>query len=188
MVRAYRLTYKIVINVTLAITIQDLFGKHCSSDVFAYDRKLAALAEKIQEAKGDHDDTQSTTSTESETNGPDSPVAHPSSDGPVISQEVIIDLTNIESDDSEEDQLPTPRSNSRKRSIGQFNEADGLDNEPGRDDSHLLDSQTSEISERALEIRRTAFNSMIENARDHEWHPIPLISTWDNHTEEEQEL
>lgn len=169
------------------ISIQELFGKHCTGSVFSYDSKLAAFAEKLQEVKGDSD-TQSTTTTKSEIGIRNSSPEHPSSDGPAPSQGIVIDLTNSESDDSQEDQLPTPKIESRKRSIDQFNEVEGLDSELRRDDSHLLDSQTSELSERALEIRRTAFNSMIENARDHDWRPVPLVSTWDHHTEEEEEL
>ena len=149
---------------------------------------MARLAEKLEEAEKGSEDTQTTASSDNRGHEQDSPHEHPSSDGRPPNHNELIDLTNSDSEESQEGGLPTPTAQSRKRSIDQFNEVEDSATESACDDSHLVDSQTSAISERALEVRRAAFNTMIENARDQEWRPIGLVSTWDHHTEEEKEL
>ncbi len=52
----------------------------------------------------------------------------------------------------------------------------------------LHDSQSSALSAGALEIRRNAWQAMIDNATDGEWRPIGLLSTTDNHGFEESDL
>lgn len=54
------------------------------------------------------------------------------------------------------------------------------------DNSHLLDSQETSISARALETRRTAFNSVLHESNPDRW--TGLLSTTNNHTHEESEL
>lgn len=50
------------------------------------------------------------------------------------------------------------------------------------------DSQSSEVSERALEVRVSAFQAMLGNVKSGQWQRIGLLSTDDSHTMEEEEL
>lgn len=54
------------------------------------------------------------------------------------------------------------------------------------DNSHLLDSQETSISARALETRRSAFNSVLHEFNPDRW--TGLLCTTNNHTHEEGEL
>lgn len=52
-----------------------------------------------------------------------------------------------------------------------------------------LESQSSTMSDLALELRNQAYRTMITNlTTDDDWQPIGLLSTTDNHTHAEQEL
>jgi hypothetical protein len=71
--------------------------------------------------------------------------------------------------------VPTP---GRKRDYDEYRLLTGDDD----------DSQATEVSEQALELRMSAFEAMLGNVKAADWRQIGLISTDDNHTKEEEEL
>lgn len=68
----------------------------------------------------------------------------------------------------------------KKRDYAEYQRLVGLERD---------DSQASEVSELALEVRMTAFEAMLRNVKTGGyWQRIALLSTDDNHTLEEEEL
>ncbi|KAL1875780.1 hypothetical protein Daus18300_002971 [Diaporthe australafricana] len=108
-------------------------------------------------------------------------------------QHEVIDLTLEESEDSQNTATQHTRGTSLKRSFGSFVESaepvdsmGALDDITDEDNSHLLDSQETSVSARALETRRTAFNSVLHESNPARW--SGLLSTTNNHTHQESEL
>ena len=109
----------------------------------------------------------------------------------------VIDLTLDSSDASQGAVVQPNRMTPGKRDFEDFNEEESLvpiDMERiasekesiEEDDMHLLDSQESSLSARALEARRTAFNTVLRSSSTASW--AGLLSTTDNHTYPESEL
>lgn len=104
----------------------------------------------------------------------------------------VIDLT-LEGSESSQNIATQDRSIQLKRNFEVFAEGSkpvertGLrDKTADEDDSHLLDSQDSSISAAALETRRAAFNSALQESNPDRW--AGLLCTTNNHTREENEL
>ncbi|KUI56090.1 hypothetical protein VP1G_03466 [Cytospora mali] len=113
-------------------------------------------------------------------------------------QEGVIDLTTEGSDNSHDTLTQQRRTFLNKRDFQDFNEEEdpartgsrtGTSPEEeaaGGDDRHLVDSQESSISARALEARRIAFDAMLQSSSSTPWDG--LLSTTNNHTHLEPEL
>lgn len=105
----------------------------------------------------------------------------------------VIDLTLEESESSQNASTQDTRSQLLKRNFESFMEgsepkqrAQSRVETTDEDNSHLLDSQETSISARALETRRTAFNSVLHESNPDRWDG--LLCTTNNHTHEESEL
>lgn len=108
-------------------------------------------------------------------------------------QHQIIDLTLEETDGSQSTATQPRRGFQLKRNFESFAESvesmdrTGSHGETTHEDhSHLVDSQESSVSARALETRRTAFNSVLHESNPARW--AGLLSTTNNHTHREREL
>ncbi|KAI7781934.1 DNA repair protein [Diaporthe eres] len=108
-------------------------------------------------------------------------------------QHQVIDLTLEESESSQDMATQDTRSQLLKRNFESFIEgfepiqrAQSRDETTDEDNSHLLDSQETSISARALETRRIAFNSVLHESNPDRWDG--LLCTTNNHTHEESEL
>lgn len=103
----------------------------------------------------------------------------------------VIDLT-LDSSDADQDAVAEQRTRiPSKRNFVDFNEAQSLvqpstEGTIGEDDMHLLDSQESSISARALETRKNAFDAVLQSSDSAAW--VGLLSTTNNHTHPEPEL
>lgn len=111
----------------------------------------------------------------------------------ISQQHQVIDLTLEESESSQNTVTQNTRSRLLKRNFECFAEGSELmqrtsarDETADEDDSHLLDSQQTTISARALETRRSAFNSVLHESNPDRW--TGLLCTTNNHTHEESEL
>lgn len=105
----------------------------------------------------------------------------------------VIDLTLEESESSQSEATRNARSQLLKRNFESFVEGSepiqrtrSRDETTDEDNSHLLDSQETSISARALETRRTAFDSVLHESDSGRW--TGLLCTTNNHTHEESEL
>ena len=83
--------------------------------------------------------------------------------------------TASEEEDADAESMPT---GNRKRDYDEYRRLAGTED----------DSQTSETSERAPEVRMRAFQAMLGNVRFEDWQSIGLLATDDNHTAEEEDL
>lgn len=108
-------------------------------------------------------------------------------------QHQVIDLTLEESESSQNTATRDTRSQLLKRNFESFAESSepvqralSRDDTADEDNSHLLDSQETSISARALETRRAAFNSVLHDFNPDRWNG--LLCTTNNHTNEESEL
>lgn len=108
-------------------------------------------------------------------------------------QHQVIDLTLEESESSQNAATQDTRSQLLKRNLESFIKGSepiqrvrSRDETTDEDNNHLLDSQETSISARALETRRTAFNSMLHESNPDRWDG--LLCTTNNHTHEESEL
>ncbi|KAK7716268.1 hypothetical protein SLS64_003420 [Diaporthe eres] len=108
-------------------------------------------------------------------------------------QHQVIDLTLEETESSQDTATQDTRSQLLKRNFESFIEgsepiqrAQSRDETTDEDNSYLLDSQETTISARALETRRTAFNSVLHESNPDRWDG--LLCTTNNHTREESEL
>lgn len=111
----------------------------------------------------------------------------------VSQQHQVIDLTLEESESSQNTATQNTRSRLLKRNFEGFAEGSepmqrtsARDETADEDESHLLDSQQTTISARALETRRSAFNSVLHESNPDRW--TGLLCTTNNHTHEESEL
>ncbi|KAI3393745.1 hypothetical protein diail_3746 [Diaporthe ilicicola] len=218
------------------VTIEGLFGEHCSGEAFDHDKHMAQMAKELDIKEMDQRETQ--TSAESRIHsspvlGVSSPIADASSPirnvkpgevsqhhekavanqattAPVANedhdigdephdgkeanrQHEVIDFTLEESEESQSAATQHIRGSSLKRSFGSFVESAGpvdsagsLDETTDEDNSHLVDSQVTSVSARAVEARRAAFNSVLHESNPARW--AGLLSTTNNHTQEESEL
>lgn len=117
----------------------------------------------------------------------------PRGNGCTSRQHQVIDLTLEESESSQITATQNTRSQLLKRDFESFVEGSEPTQRPrsrgettDEDNSHLLDSQETSISARALETRRTAFNSVLHESNSDGW--TGLLCTTNNHTNEESEL
>lgn len=108
-------------------------------------------------------------------------------------QHQVIDLTLEESEESQNMATQEMRSQLLKRSFESFVEGDEPLERPStrdetldEDNSHLLDSQETSISAGALETRRIAFNSVLDESNPGQW--AGLLCTTNNHVHKESEL
>lgn len=108
-------------------------------------------------------------------------------------QQQVIDLTLEESESSQNTATQDARSQLLKRNFETFAETSepmqralSRDETADEDNNHLLDSQETSISARALETRRAAFNSVLHDFNPDRWNG--LLCTTNNHTHEESEL
>jgi DNA cross-link repair 1C protein len=102
-----------------------------------------------------------------------SPSAHSTLRGPASPSQADIDAPPRQH--SQDGEAPT---SSKKRDFDEYWLVAGFED----------DSQASEVSERALQVRMTAFQAMLANVKSGDWQRIGLLSTDDNHTAEEEEL
>ncbi|KAB5566682.1 beta-lactamase-like protein [Coniochaeta sp. 2T2.1] len=168
-------------------TIKGLFGAYCSGTAFQHDILMEPFMEAHQASQSQHD-TQTTASSleiprqdgneaedELRPRSPNSPSPTVATERPHSPSPDAEDATASEDDIEDSEATPT---GSRKRDYDEYKRLVGTEN----------DSQTSEISERAVEVRMTAFQAMLGNVRSEAWQRIGLLSTDDNHTTEEEDL
>lgn len=117
----------------------------------------------------------------------------PENNACISQQHQVIDLTLEESETSQSTATQNTRSQLLKRNFEGFAEGSepmqrpcARDETADEDNSHLLDSQETTISARALETRRSAFNSVLHESNPDRW--TGLLCTTNNHTYEESEL
>lgn len=117
----------------------------------------------------------------------------PENNACISQQHQVIDLTHEESESSQNTTTQDTRSRLLKRNFEGFAEGSepmqrtsARDETADEDNSHLLDSQETTISARALETRRSAFNSVLHESNPDRW--TGLLCTTNNHTHEESEL
>jgi hypothetical protein len=171
-------------NLWLGISIQGLFGQFCSSTSFSHDIIMAGYAEKV---KSQQDMKESQTSeTSSQTGAGTSSCPGTTAIGEEAPHPETPRQRQTDELDESSPVITDPRPG-RKRSYGDY-EAGAASIDRGHPVSDFLDSQASTISDRAYELRATAWNSMISNALEQEYTPIGLLSTHDNHTTEEEIL
>lgn len=108
-------------------------------------------------------------------------------------QHQVIDLTLEESESSQNTATQDTRSQLLKRDFESFVEESELiqrahsrGETTDEDNKHLLDSQETSVSARALETRRNAFNSALHGSNSDRW--TGLLCTTNNHAHEEREL
>lgn len=102
-------------------------------------------------------------------------------------QHQVIDLTLEESESSQNSATQDTRSQRLKRAFESFaEEPEPMQETTNEDSSHLLDSQETSISARALETRRNAFNSVLHGSNSDRW--TGLLCTTNNHAHRESEL
>lgn len=219
------------------ITIEGLFGEHCSGDAFDHDKHMAQLASEphvedmdpneshnsaeshiqsslalgmsspaaravspfrtsnIENVTQHHEraePSQATTASITHEDHDNMTEAHDKEDAGREQQ--VIDLTLEESESSQNTGTQSTQSQVvLKRNFESFVEdceavqrTRSTDKTADEDNSHLLDSQETSISARALETRRTAFNSVLHESNPDRW--TGLLSTTNNHTHEECEL
>lgn len=223
-------------TLALGITIEALFGEHCSGNAFDHDQYMAQLASELHIDDMEQHETQISAESRIQSSpvvGMSSPITgalspalqsnleqaarpderavpsqattasvthehHDNRNDPHDNdcnnrQHQVIDLTLEETESSQETATQDTRSQLLKRNFESFIEgsepiqrAQSRDETTDEDNSHLLDSQETSISARALETRRTAFNSVLHESNPDRWDG--LLCTTNNHTHEESEL
>jgi hypothetical protein len=182
-------------------SIRQLFGHLCSGDVFEHDDYLGELASRRRDKQPEAHETPETQTTRSSAGDlreepdlmlPSAPAdAGDASNAGKEERAIQIDTTAT----------PLPARAGRKRNFadyigsayrggGRSVEDEVEDEEEEGDDSLLPESQESAASERALQIRRAAFEAAILNTTmdGQQYRPIGLISVTDNHSRPEAEL
>ncbi|OIW24411.1 hypothetical protein CONLIGDRAFT_691706 [Coniochaeta ligniaria NRRL 30616] len=167
------------------ITIKDLFGSYCSGTSFQHD----ILMEPFMET---HNASQSQAETQTTLDSVDVPLREHneaedkaqlrSSMSPSPQSTPRGPLSPSQAADeaapnhySSGGQIPP---GSKKRDYDEYQRLIGSEG----------NSQVSETSERAPEVRTTAFQAMLGNVKSGDWQRICLLPTDDNHTVEEEEL
>ena len=161
----------------LGITIKELFGAHCSGTSFQHDILLESFRE-THCASQEQADTQTTASSIEvpvrERNGAEDedqlraamgPSPHSTPRGPRSPPQVDGASSASQSQDDED----TPPG-SRKRDYTEYQRLVGLERD---------ESQASDVSEGALEVRMAAFQAMLGNVKFGKWQRIGLLSTDD---------
>ncbi len=160
------------VNPVLEISVRGLFGEYCSGNVFRHDTLMERRLEEFR-PRGYEMSSQSTT------NSVAIPIEVPKAAG--VSPPRQTTPTNTSPADMDPANL---NSGYRKRDYQEYT-AD----EPYSDNNQdSQDSQSSFVSEHALEIRTTAYRALLANARGSDAQFVGLISTTDNHSAIENEL
>ncbi|KAK3316218.1 beta-lactamase-like protein [Apodospora peruviana] len=157
------------------ITVEGLFGQHCSGETFRHDELMKEYSSRQGPPKV-NDDSQATD------NSADTSVWNPLILSSPVLGEQRVDPTQPSQ------QVLSPSSLGLNEP--QDDEMEIEDDDAGYDPyiEYVQNSQDSELSQNALEVRASAFRAMLDNAKYNAGRPIGLLSTWDHHTELEPEL
>jgi len=151
------------------VTIEHLFGQHCSGVKFRFDAILENHMRRNEPAEAGEESQFTQRSTASA----ETAICHPQ---PLESSQSVIEDTVLPVD------VPDA-ANSYHRSVEEsssFHEHE--------DSQSSQWSQSSYLSEQALEARRNAFKTMLNNVQGKGEGTIGLISATDNHTEPDVDL
>ncbi|KAK4187205.1 protein artemis [Podospora australis] len=150
------------------ITVEDLFGQYCSSNLFLHDKFLSEKYPNPDNDMQDINDTQATT------------------DSAGTSQLLADNHSLLSAENhlagSVQDELPV---NSPFEEAASMND---LESDEEVDMGCLQNSQESSISDSALKARRIAFQTILDNARFNSGGQLGLLSTTDNHSRLDKEL
>jgi hypothetical protein len=171
------------------ITIEGLFGNYCSGVGFSHDAIMEQRARVMQLEELNHETQVTTTSALSSL--PD-PLANSSQQAGSAAED-ILDIEDQLMEELEADPDPYPGKITDSGIIEpETNTEDGIESprSPEEDSDAVLlqNSQQSELSEMAYEIRLNAFRAILNNTRSNDYQEISLISTTDNHIWPEDEL
>jgi len=164
---------------TKGVSVQNLFGKFCSGQVFRHDDLIEQTRRNLASVRNDEETQNTTISTASSAPaalGQSS--AAPGEDPELLPEVVEVQLGNTEPHNQED-----PPEAAQARTVStQDQDSDQYD------DIFIQDSQDSNISEYALEIRQNAFQAILQNLATNAGHEISLLSTRDNHSTVEFDL
>lgn len=169
------------------ITIKNLFGSYCSSTAFRHDIMMDPFMET-------HDASQSQADTQTTLDSADIPLRERNEAG---DQAQLRSSMSPSADNTPRALVTQSQSATAADASPHLPNSDrelpsGSNKRVYEDYQRLVgsegDSQASEVSERAREVRMAAFQAMLGNVKSANWERIGLISTDDNHTMEEDEL
>lgn len=169
------------------ITIKNLFGSYCSSTAFRHDIMMDPFMET-------HDASQSQADTQTTLDSADIPLRERNEAG---DQAQLRSSMSPSADNTPRALVTQSQSATAADASPHLPNSDrelpsGSNKRVYEDYQRLVgsegNSQASEVSERAREVRMAAFQAMLGNVKSANWERIGLISTDDNHTMEEDEL
>ncbi|KAK0641007.1 beta-lactamase-like protein [Cercophora newfieldiana] len=156
------------------ISIEGIFGKYCSGDVFRHDEVMRERAKAIHVGDVNNESQVTTASASSSL-----PYSLPNGSQPFVDG-TIQSIANIPSQVMDQGEADV-----------QMQEEDSFVESPMIEESYLAcfeDSQQSELSEMGYEARLNAFRAAINNSSNGTYREISLLSTTDNHSKPEPEL
>lgn len=172
----------------IAMSIESLFGKYCSGNMFTHDMRINNLTKEIKKQVREEPESQGLESCGSNSASPTaqmSPIA-PHCGG----QRDTITITKREGPvqkECHEPQEMMTKGASTQKSLELF--ASGDDDVAGETESQETNASfTSTLSVRHSAVRCDAYDRMLQNYHGFGWNSIELISVGCNHSVEEKEL